>query len=266
MTTVATFIDSARFDLRDYQTGLEFDDDELVEYINRMARALDSMLTSLSSSYVHSTATLVVADPVIRIDARSLINSGNWDSIRSVWIGNDRLEKIPIDHMYYKNKFNHSQIDEGDTLVVGSVYEITARTTLDFTASGAAANTAGTVFTCTVAGTLGASDAANKWNTGRPYYWAQEGEYIVFELATSTDYVFTIHYNKRTATLTTASSMPYNDQFNEVFRELLVMHAKAKKEGQIGPSEQVYQSLFRQILFQQQIRTDRVPKYYKLDF
>lgn len=266
MTTVASFIDSARFDLRDYQTGLEFDDDELVEYINRMARSLDNTLISLNSSYAHGTSSHIMADPAISIDLTSALNSGNWDSIRAVWIGNDRLEKIPLDHMYYKRKFNSTQLVEGDTLVVGTTYEIVSRVTLDFTGCGASANTAGTMFACTVAGTLGASDIANQWNTGEPNFWSQEGRSLIFDLANNTDHVLTIHYNKKTGTLTTASNMPYNDQFNENFRELLVMHAKAKKEGQMSPSEQVYQSVFRQIAYAQQIRTDTIPKYYRLDF
>lgn len=266
MTTVASFIDSARYDLRDYQTGLEFGDDELIEYINRMARALDNMLVSLNSSYVHGVSSHILSDPAISIDLSSALNSGNWDSIRSIWIENDRLEKIPLDHLYYKRKFNSNQVVEGTALVVGSTYEIVSRTTLDFTGCGASANTAGTMFVCTVTGTLGASDIANLWNTSQPYFWSQEGRNIVFEIANNTDHVLTIHYNKKTGTLSESSNMPYNDQFNENFRELLVMHAKAKKEGQMSPSEQVYQSVFRQIAYAQQIRTDRIPKYYKLDF
>lgn len=266
MTTVATFIDSARYDLRDYQSGLEFDDDELIEYINRMARALDNILISLNSSYVHGTSSHILADPAISINLSSSLNSGNWDSIKAVWIEKNRLEKIPLDHLFYKRKFNQTQIVEGTALVVGSTYEIVARTTLDFTGCGASANTVGTVFVCTVAGTLGTGDIANKWNTGEPNFWSQEGRYLLFDLCNNTDHVLTIHYNKKTGTLASGSDMPYSDQFNGCFRELLVMHAKAKKEGQMSPTEQTYQSIFRQLAYAQQIRTDTIPRYYKLDF
>jgi hypothetical protein len=54
--------------------------------------------------------------------------------------------------------------------------------------------------------------------------------------------------------------------FNEVFRELLVMHAKAKKEGQIAPSEQMYTAMFRRVAAEDIIRTDFKPKYYNLGF
>lgn len=266
MATVATFIRGVRYDLRDYNYGLEFDDDELVEYINRMALSLDSLLTSMNSSYVRGVSRVLVADPAINFNATSSLNSGNWDSIREIWIDNNRLEKVSLDLLDYKRKFNSNDVVEGDALAVDSIYEITYRTTLDFTTGGASANTVGTVFKCTVAGTLGSGDAAVKWNTGEPQFWALENGYVAFDIATGQDYVFSVHYNKLTATLTTASNMPYNDVFNEIFRELLVMHAKAKKEGVMAPSEQVYQAMFRQIAFQQQIRADRKNKYYYLGF
>lgn len=46
-------------------------------------------------------------------------------------------------------------------LVVGAKYKINSRSTLDFTTCGAANNTAGTVFTATVVGTLGAGDSVD---------------------------------------------------------------------------------------------------------
>ena len=47
----------------------------------------------------------------------------------------------------------------GYTTVVGAIYRIVSRATLDFTTVGAPANTAGTVFICTSADALGAGDA-----------------------------------------------------------------------------------------------------------
>jgi len=50
---------------------------------------------------------------------------------------------------------------EGYTLVVGTVYKIVSRATLDFTTVGAADNTAGTYFICHTAAVLGSGDAAS---------------------------------------------------------------------------------------------------------
>ena len=36
MATLAAFLEGVRYDLTDYETGLEFDDRELINYLNRM--------------------------------------------------------------------------------------------------------------------------------------------------------------------------------------------------------------------------------------
>ena len=265
MTTVASFIDSARYDLRDYQTGLEFDDTELVEYINRMGKALNSQLVALNSDLVHGTATLTLTANAKSI-ALSTLNSGNWDSIRSVWYGPNKKLQTSLDIMYYKQELNKTYLDSGDSLVVGNTYQIINRTTLDFTTCGASANTAGTIFVCTVVGTLGTSDACSLWVTGEPDYWAVEGETMLFDIITPTTMYLICHYNTLLATMTASSNMPYSDRFNEYFRELLVMHAKAKKEGNISKVEQMYDAVFRRIALETTIRRNFVPKYYKKDF
>lgn len=210
MATVQEFIDSARFDLRDYQKGLEFDDDELLEYINRMRLALDSMLISLNSSYVHDEGTLTLLTGDNEVDARTNLNSGNWDSIRDIWVLKDRIEKISVDLMFYKRIF--------------------------------------------ISG------------TARPQFWSIRGDFILVDQTADQNYTLTVRYNKRTPKLDLTDDMPYSDVFNETFRELLVMHAKAKKEGVIAPTEQTYMALFRQIAIGQQIRADYKPKYYHLGF
>jgi hypothetical protein len=212
MATVEQFIDDARYDLRDYQVGLEFDDEELLVYINRMRKSLDSMLTSLNSSFVQAedSTNVILLDGDNSVSIATALNSGNWDSIREVWIGQNRLEKISLDLLYYKRIY---RTDEAE-----------------------------------------------------PQFWAHHGDLIEFEGDADQNYTLRIRYNKTTPILTYTDAMPYSDTFNEIFRELIVMHAKAKKEGQMAPTEQAYQALFRQIAFQQQIRTDFKPKYYHLGF
>lgn len=266
MTTVSTFIDSARYDIRDYNTGLEFDDDELIEYINRMFKVLDSTLTSMNSSFVSGYSALVVPISTLRYNVRTNLNSGKWDSIREIWIGKNRLEKISVDLMWYKQRFNSSQQTTTFPLVVGNTYEILTRTTLDFVTCGATANTVGTVFVCTVTGTLGTGDTVMSWSTGEPNFWSQEGPNIIFEMPTNAIYTFNFHFNKTTGVLISTSDMPYNDMFNETFRELFIMHARAKKEGQVGPTEQTYSAMFKKVAFEYIIRADFKPKYYHLGF
>ena len=210
MATVAQFITSARYDLRDYQTGLEFDSEELLEYINRMKDVLDNTLCSMNSSYVHGTATLTLSTAANSIDLSANLNSGDYDTVRAVWIGSDEKEKISSDMMYYKRQF--------------------------------------------------ISD------TREPDFWAMEGIYMIFDSTADADYSVEVSYNKTTPTLALTDNMPYADKFNQIFRELLVMHAKAKKEGGIAPAEQTYHAMFRAKAFADQIRQDYIPKRFKLDF
>lgn len=105
MATVASVINSARYDLQDYQTGLAFDNAELLEYVNRMIGLLDSTLARLNSDLVEAEETDIdtVADQNY-VDLSNM-NNGNWDSIRMVWIGSDIIEKVKLDNLRYKRKF-----------------------------------------------------------------------------------------------------------------------------------------------------------------
>jgi hypothetical protein len=105
MGTVADLIESARYDLQDYEKGLDFDDRMMYLFLNRMVGLMDSQLTSLNSGLVHSTEENIdtVADQNY-VDL-TWMNNTQWDSIRSVWIGNDRKQEISLDLMYYKRKF-----------------------------------------------------------------------------------------------------------------------------------------------------------------
>jgi len=60
--------------------------------------------------------------------------------------------------------------------------------------------------------------------------------------------------------------MPYNGLYDHLFREMLVMHAKAKKEGDIGTPENVYSEIFRKRAWETTIRRNFIPKGYSIDF
>ena len=60
--------------------------------------------------------------------------------------------------------------------------------------------------------------------------------------------------------------MPYNDIFNELFREMLVLHAKAKKEGRVSRSDSLYTEFFRTRAMQENTRRDWVKRPYWLGF
>lgn len=105
MATVQSIIDSARYDLVDFVdgvgVGIEFDDAELLNYLNRMIGVLDAELSSLSSDLVEGEEAGI--DTVLGqdyIDISSM-NSGLWNRVRRVYIGSDSLEQISLPYMRY---------------------------------------------------------------------------------------------------------------------------------------------------------------------
>jgi hypothetical protein len=75
-----------------------------------------------------------------------------------------------------------------------------------------------------------------------------------------------IDYNKKSATVTSSSSMPWNGLFDEFLREQMVMHAKAKREGQVGQPENIYQPAFRKRAMEENLRRNHYLKNYYIDF
>lgn len=210
MATVQSIITSARYDLRDYQKGLVYDNAELLDYLNRMVGVLDSTLASMRSDLVEEEDTSFTLSADTKVVDLSTLNSGLWDSIRSVWIDQDELEKISIDHMRFKRQFR----------------------------SG----------------------------TSQPQYWCLSGLNMLFEEDAADDYSLEIYYNKKTGELTLTNDMPYNDIFNEDIREMLVLHAKAKKSGRISRADSFYSDVFRQRAMAENLRRQHLPKYYWLGF
>jgi hypothetical protein len=112
MGTVANLIEEARYDLVDYQEGLEFDDRLLFVYVNRMIQLMDSQLNALDSDLMHGNENLIA--PVQYEDYVDLtyLNNGYWDSIKEVWIGTDRKQEITYELMNYKRQWRENQTAE----------------------------------------------------------------------------------------------------------------------------------------------------------
>jgi hypothetical protein len=211
MATFNTIIDDARYDLRDYQTGLEFDDAELLNFINRMIRLLESTLTSLNSDLVQGTATLSFLIATNSLDIATALNSGKWDSIRSLWNSTDKLQKISVDELFNIRQSTSTQ-------------------------------------------------------TGAPNFWALGGTTLQFDKTSGVAYSLTCYYNSKTGTVTASSTTPYNGIFDDSIREMLVMHAKAKKEGILAKAEIMYGEMFRKRAMEIEIRRSFLPKTYSIDF
>lgn len=109
MATVQSIIDSSRYDLVDYVdgvgVGIDFDDAELLNYINRVVGLLDSTLSSLNSDLVEAEELdidTVSGQSYVDISA---LNSGLWHRVRSVWLGSTLLDPVGLKYMRYTRKF-----------------------------------------------------------------------------------------------------------------------------------------------------------------
>jgi hypothetical protein len=212
MATAQSVIDSARYDLVDFVdgigTGIEFDDTELLNYLNRMVGLMDAQLSALQSDLVEA-----VEEGIDTVESQSYVdistlNSGLWSRLRSVWIGSTRLEQVSVNYMRYTSMFR-----SGD---------------------------------------------------GRSTIWALSNQKILFPQGMDSAHTdLLIIYDKKSAVLTLASSMPYFDIFNEFFREMMVTAAKAKKEGILDKADALFTEMFRSRAMHEEIARGFVPKPYK---
>jgi hypothetical protein len=265
--TVQNIIDSARYDLIDFVdgvgVGIEFDDTELLNYMNRMVGLLDAALSSLDSELVlgHIDTLLTTAN-LDYVDISSM-NSGLWSRVRRVWRdGSNLLDQVSVRAMHYTRHYRKSLLTSGDAVAVGDYIQTITQTTTNFIPLGAADNTSGTYWTCTVAGTLGASDVVWKFTSGKPSIWALEGNKILFPTVVGAVQTISAEYDKKTAVLALTDNMPYSDRFNEFLREMLVMCAKAKKEGILDEADTALNQMFHARAMQEEISRGFIPKNY----
>jgi len=109
MTTLASLIDSARYDLVDYETGIMFTDAELLTYLNRMFEIMDSTLAMLNSDLVMAQNTTFKTTASQSYTALATLNSGLWSTIIKVWIGSDELTQVTLSKLLYSQKFNSGE-------------------------------------------------------------------------------------------------------------------------------------------------------------
>jgi hypothetical protein len=305
MGTVTDLIESIRYDLQDYEEGLTYDDRLLYIYLNRMIGLMDSSLAAMRSDLVHGTETEIDTTSSQNYVDLTDMNNGQWDSIRDVWIGEDRKYKVDIDLMYYKRKWYSTDAEPQYWALEGRrlLWETTADAahtdlvihynkkhrprleTFSETFTADATNndiqvSSGSHTFVTGDGpfrlTTTAADLPAGLSTGTDY-WAvfQPDNKADFNLATSKanaldNTVITISdAGSGTHTIAWGSNgdyMPYDGIFDELIREMIVMHARAKMEGNVGQPEAIYGDVFRKRAFEERIRRQFVPKYHRLDF
>ena len=340
MATVQSIIDSARYDLTDFETGLDFDDVELLNYLNRMVGLLDSTLSSLRSDLVEAEELGIdTVSGQAYVDISGL-NSGDWSRVRKVWIGTSQLDQVTLNYMRYTRMYRSGNalptiwalsndyilLPQGATAptelmpnavdrtftggstawadvdLAGGGGSFDETTDLSLLAGGAgsgdyctlpvasAPTTVGneyrmlydlsslteswtiqdftgaqTIGTISATATQGYLDWTAEYTGGYRIVAAANdaaGNFDNFKLYLRTDNNMTIYYDKKTATLATTDSMPYQDRFNEFIRESVVGCAKGKKNNDATKSDNLFNALFRQRVMQEEISRGFVPKPY----
>jgi hypothetical protein len=212
MAKAQSIIDSARYDLVDFVdgigVGIEFDDAELLHYLNRMVGLMDSQLSALQSDLVEAEELNIdtVGDQSY-VDISGL-NSGLWTRIRSLWLGAVWLKQVSLDYMRYTRRFRSN-------------------------------------------------------STGKPTIWCMYKNQILFPQDCPEAYTnLAIYYDAKSDDMALTDSMPYSDIFNEFFREMLVMNAKAKKEGIVDKADAMMNEMFRSRAMQEDIQRSFIPRTY----
>ena len=99
MSTVASVLNGARYDLRNYN-DIDFDSELMIHYLNRTIKTLDYTLIAHNSDQTlnKDTTTLSTSSDTASVPTGAL-------NIREVWVSQDRKENLDIMEIYYKAQF-----------------------------------------------------------------------------------------------------------------------------------------------------------------
>jgi hypothetical protein len=100
MANAISVVNDARYDLKDYGTGVNIENVELLNYLNRVIRIFGKELCRVNSEYTHTSTSTSTSASTAYIAAPSTAHH-----IRSVWIGTDKLTHISSNEMDEKRKW-----------------------------------------------------------------------------------------------------------------------------------------------------------------
>lgn len=105
----------------------------------------------------------------------------------------------------------------------------------------------------------------NAGNAGEPQYYAIQGTNILFDIIADDDYAGVLEYNTNVADLTTDADLPFNNEFNDVLRQFIVLAGKSRNEYALL-SDVYIQDFFYQALFSRFVSRNHIPNTNKTDF
>lgn len=199
MATVSTVLTQLRYDLSSI-SDIIWVDAELVEYMNRAIRILNSELVAINSDLVHSTDTKTLA-----LAGNSVAEPTSCYSLRSVWIEDDELKVVDVDEIYEDRQYIET-------------------------------------------------------DTGQPLKVAHSSATLIFDYTADAAYTVTIYFNTLVSDVTTASSMPYSDRFNDQLKTAVAMFAKHRAGILANPDIEIA-NLFRTVSLRKQFSRMGKPKH-----
>ena len=292
MATARDIIQSGRYDLRD-QRADQYEDPELLEYLNRSLVLLENTLLIHNSDWLHNTGCEKLAEGALYVPAPA-----RCLSVRAVWVSStltsytdltfsasdDSIttagENFDTDGFEASDRIGITGTSSNDTESIGiltissiddnggtnnriNVYE-------DVIVDEGSGDASGTIVKVennyVTQKSLDYIWEVRKDNSaGTPYYWAHSKGNVIFERPADQDYGIIIHYNQRTATLGLSSSMPHNDEFNDLLRQGMVFMAE-NRGGELSQVTTTIYKEFERVVFTKMLTHNFVPKTHRLDF
>jgi len=101
--------------------------------------------------------------------------------------------------------------------------------------------------------------------TGQPRFFSEAGTSMIFEKTADDTYTIKGYYDKRATVLTDGDDMPYNDEFNDPIREMIVILGHKRNENDVFTDTQLY-NFFMERVVGNVVRRNHVPARKRLDF
>lgn len=294
MATVESVIDSSRYDVR-AKTGNAYEDDELLEYLNRAIDILDSSLMSIGSDWLKkvdavealSSGQRKITMPTRCIDVDSIWRSATVSASTDMTFTKSTKIILSAATDYADagfaagNKIGIGGSTKNDSdliglLTIASIDDDGAGTNNEITVNESslvddgAGSGSGTIIKVENNEIHKATNEnihrLRKWRgSGTPANWAWEGTDIIFDYFASQAYGLIIHFAQKTATLEMSDNMPYNSEFDNQIRQALVLMAENVYDEVTQLSDALLK-IFELAARKKTIRRGYVPKRRRLRF
>jgi len=101
--------------------------------------------------------------------------------------------------------------------------------------------------------------------TGKPSSFAISKTNLIVETTVATAQTITLEFNQGVAALLLAADMPFNDEFNDVLRQFIVLLCKTRNEYTLV-GDAAIQDFFYQALFSKLVARNYIPNIAKTKF